>query len=86
MNKLMAFTLANVLVSLSAISLGQSVQERGLEIAKMADARNQGWRPSSSLMQNHQTGKKTLLTWQNYKFKNNFKEKDFSKNSLKRNR
>ena len=46
----------------------------------------QYWRPSHSLMENHQTGKKTTLSWSNYQFKNNLKESDFSKNSLKRSR
>ena len=44
----------------------------------------QYWRPSEMLMENHQTGKSTLLTWQDYKFKNGLEDKDFSRNSLKR--
>ena len=44
----------------------------------------QYWRPDEMLMENHQTGKSTLLKWENYKFKNGLKDKDFSRNSLKR--
>jgi len=44
----------------------------------------QYWRPNEMLMENHQTGKSTLLTWQNYKFKNGLGDDDFSRNSLKR--
>ena len=44
----------------------------------------QYWRPNEMLMENHQTGKSTLLTWQDYKFKNGLEDKDFSRNSLKR--
>jgi outer membrane lipoprotein-sorting protein len=42
------------------------------------------WYPEEMHMENHQTGKSTLLTWTNYKFKNGLKDKDFNKNSLKR--
>ena len=45
---------------------------------------DQYWRPDSMLMENHQTGKSTLLTWENYKFKTGLSDKDFSRNSLKR--
>lgn len=44
----------------------------------------QYWRPNEMLMENHQTGKSTLLTWENYKFKTGLDDKDFSRNSLKR--
>jgi outer membrane lipoprotein-sorting protein len=44
----------------------------------------QYWRPNEMLMENHQTGKSTLLKWENYKFKNGLSDKDFSRNSLKR--
>lgn len=40
------------------------------------------WRPTTMLMENHQTGKSTLLTWQNYKFGNGFTDADFNRNSL----
>ncbi|MBE9567302.1 MAG: outer membrane lipoprotein-sorting protein [Proteobacteria bacterium] len=42
------------------------------------------WRPDAMEMINHQTGKSTTLTWQNYKFKTGLTDKDFSRNSLKR--
>lgn len=42
------------------------------------------WRPDEMLMENHQTGKSTLLTWKDYKFKTGLSDKDFSRNSLKR--
>ncbi|MGR8949283.1 MAG: outer membrane lipoprotein-sorting protein [Gammaproteobacteria bacterium] len=42
------------------------------------------WRPDTMFMENHITGKSTKLTWENYKFGNGLKERDFDKNSLKR--
>ena len=42
------------------------------------------WYPGTMHMENHQTGKSTLITWKNYKFQNGLKDKDFNKNSLKR--
>ena len=42
------------------------------------------WYPGTMYMENHQTGKSTLITWKNYKFNNGLDEKDFDKNSLKR--
>lgn len=44
----------------------------------------QFWRANKMYMENHQTGKTTLLTWQDYKFKNGLDDKDFTQNSLKR--
>jgi len=44
----------------------------------------QYWRPDEMYMKNHQTGKSTILKWENYKFKNGLTNKDFSRNSLKR--
>ncbi len=44
----------------------------------------QYWRPAEMLMENHQTGKSTLLSWENYKFKTGLTDRDFSRNSLKR--
>ncbi len=35
-------------------------------------------------MENHQTGKSTLLTWEQYEFRSGLEDDDFSKNSLKR--
>lgn len=42
------------------------------------------WRADELHMINHQTGKSTLLSWSNYQFKTGLKDKDFSRNSLKR--
>jgi outer membrane lipoprotein-sorting protein len=42
------------------------------------------WRSSEMFMENHQTGKSTLLTWSNYKFKVGLDDGDFNRNSLKR--
>jgi len=44
----------------------------------------QYWRPDEMFMENHQTGKSTILKWENYKFKTGLTDKDFSRNSLKR--
>ena len=45
---------------------------------------DQYWQPDEMFMKNHQTGKSTLLTWSNYKFRTGLKDKSFNKNSLKR--
>jgi len=42
------------------------------------------WRASQLEMVNHQSGKSTLLTWENYQFQKGLNEKDFNKNALKR--
>ena len=42
------------------------------------------WRPSLSVMQNHQTGKGTRLEYKGYEFKVGLKKREFTKNSLKR--
>ena len=42
------------------------------------------WRPERMDMINHQNGKTTSLLWNDYKFNNNFNDRDFDKNSLKR--
>lgn len=47
---------------------------------------DQYWRPGRMEMTNHQTGKFTALTWENYQFKNELSDRDFDKNTLKRNR
>lgn len=44
----------------------------------------QYWRPSTSEMTNHQNGKSTILQWSNFKFNVGLKEKDFTRNTLKR--
>jgi hypothetical protein len=42
------------------------------------------WRPSEQLMQNHQTGKSTKVTWGPYKFQTNIRESDFTPGALTR--
>ena len=42
------------------------------------------WRPDAMHMVNHQTGKSTTLSWEDYQFKTGLTEKDFNRNSLKR--
>jgi outer membrane lipoprotein-sorting protein len=42
------------------------------------------WRADEMFMQNHQTGKSTLLTWEQYQFRTGLQASDFNKNSLKR--
>ncbi len=42
------------------------------------------WRASTMKMVNHQTGKSTILSWQDYKFQTGLSDKDFNRNSLKR--
>ncbi|MBT3923409.1 MAG: outer membrane lipoprotein-sorting protein [Nitrospina sp.] len=44
------------------------------------------WYPHKMFMENHQTGKSTLLTWSDYEFRTGLSDKDFNKNSLKRTR
>lgn len=42
------------------------------------------WRPARQVMVNHQNGKSTELSWNNYEFKTGLKDADFNRNSLKR--
>ena len=42
------------------------------------------WRPGSMNMDNHQTGKSTLLEWTDYQFKTGLSERDFRSQTLKR--
>ncbi|KOR29922.1 membrane protein [Achromatium sp. WMS2] len=44
----------------------------------------QYWRAAQMFMQNHQTGKSTLLIWKEYHFHAGLGENDFTQNSLKR--
>ncbi len=44
----------------------------------------QYWRPDEMYMENHQTGKSTLLTWKKYRFRTGLGDRDFTRNSLKR--
>jgi outer membrane lipoprotein-sorting protein len=45
---------------------------------------DQYWQPDEMSMVNHQTGKSTVLTWSDYKFRTGLQDKNFNKNSLKR--
>jgi outer membrane lipoprotein-sorting protein len=42
------------------------------------------WRPGRMNMDNHQTGKSTLLEWTDYQFKTGLSERDFRSQTLKR--
>ncbi len=42
------------------------------------------WRAGEMHMKNHQSGKRTVLVWQNYQFKTGLSDSDFNQNSLKR--
>ena len=42
------------------------------------------WRPDEMHMENHQTGKSTVLLWTEYEFKTGLDEADFDRNSLQR--
>jgi len=42
------------------------------------------WRAREMFMQNHQTGKSTLLSWLHYEFRAGLEDGDFTTNSLKR--
>ena len=42
------------------------------------------WRAGEMTMVNHLTGKSTVLTWADYQFRTQLKERDFSKTGLKR--
>lgn len=45
---------------------------------------DQYWRADQMYMENHQTGKSTLLSWEKYNFRSGLSDGDFNKNSLKR--
>jgi outer membrane lipoprotein-sorting protein len=45
---------------------------------------DQYWRPGRMEMTNHQTGKSTTLTWEDYQFKSGLTDRDFDNNTLKR--
>ena len=42
------------------------------------------WRPDQMFMQNHQTGKSTLLEWNDYRFRTGLTSRDFNPNTLSR--
>ena len=44
----------------------------------------QFWRADQMFMENHQTGKSTLLSWEKYEFRTGLTDGDFNKNSLMR--
>ena len=44
------------------------------------------WRPDEQFMENRQTGKNTLLVWENYRFQTGLVDRDFDRNSLRRER
>jgi hypothetical protein len=60
--------------------------EKGLAIAVEADARDRGFGDSTAGMEmvNHQTGKSTTLSWEEYRFRTGLTDRDFDQNSLKR--
>lgn len=45
---------------------------------------DQYWRPDTMHMVNHQSGKETILEWENYRFRTGLTERDFDRNTLKR--
>ena len=45
---------------------------------------NKYWRAHQQVMENHQNGKTTLLTWNNYRFRTGLKQRDFERSRLKR--
>ena len=47
---------------------------------------DQYWRPDEMFMENHQTGKSTVLRWSEYEFQTGLTERDFDQNSLRRTR
>lgn len=58
-----------------------------LKVLKFNDYKqykNKYWRAHKQLMTNNQNGKVTSITMSNFKFDNNLKKKDFSRNALKR--
>ncbi|MCP4696382.1 MAG: outer membrane lipoprotein-sorting protein [Gammaproteobacteria bacterium] len=42
------------------------------------------WRPGHVIMENHQTGKSTILWLKNYRFRTGLTSRDFTKNAIKR--
>jgi len=42
------------------------------------------WRPSTMEMTNHQSGKSTTLSFENYQFRTGLSDSDFAKNALKK--
>ncbi len=57
-----------------------------LDFVNYQQYKDQYWRVSEMKMVNHQTGKETDLIWENYRLDNNFTDRDFDRNTLKRKR
>lgn len=55
-----------------------------LRFGKYKQYLDQYWRALEQVMENHQNGKMTLLTLNDYQFRTGLAERDFNKNSLKR--
>ena len=55
-----------------------------LELSDYHQYLDKHWRAHRMFMQNHQTGKSTLLTWSDYEFQTGLTDRDFDRNSLKR--
>lgn len=57
-----------------------------LVLSEHAQYLDKFWRPAKMSMVNHQTGKRTELSWSNYTFRNGLTDRDFDQNTLKRSR
>ncbi len=55
-----------------------------LRFSKYNQHLGQYWRADEMFMENHQTGKSTLLVWHNYEFRTGLTDRDFHRNSLRR--
>ena len=55
-----------------------------LTLAKYDRYLDRYWRASEMSMVNHLTGKSTLLSWKDFKFRTGLNDRDFSQTNLKR--
>ena len=55
-----------------------------LEVSGYRQYLNKYWRADKMHMVNHQTGKSTVLSWTNYRFRTGLDASDFNRNALKR--
>ena len=55
-----------------------------LTLAKFKKYLDKYWQAGEMTMVNHLTGKSTVLSWKDYKFRTNLKERDFTRTGLKR--
>lgn len=55
-----------------------------LTFSKYEKYKNKHWRPLDMYMVNHQTGKKTRLSYTNYQFETGLTDQDFSRDKLKK--